>query len=242
MSTVLQLATATAAKSGSTVTATIGTITTTVQVARDLTVAAGDVLVVAKVGSGSRAQWFALGRGYTAAPAAVQPTEGPPPVYGVASGRLTVLPTFTGTYRDGAWLTGVDEPAQGAYGGAGNATGVAYYGYKPQSISGATVTGARVALRRGPGGTASAQTATLQQVAGVLFDGSAPSLLDDITGPALAIGDSTVFAVPTAWAQDFVDGNAGGLGVFDADGSPYMRFTGRAASASAWLLTIDWQR
>ncbi|MEE3918180.1 hypothetical protein V2I01_04780 [Micromonospora sp. BRA006-A] len=59
-----RLVTATSAKSGSTVTAVVNGVSTTVQVARDLTVAAGDVLLVERVG----AQWFAYARVFASAP------------------------------------------------------------------------------------------------------------------------------------------------------------------------------
>lgn len=240
----VQLATATAAKSGSTVTANIAGTVTVVQVARDLTVAAGDVLIVNKVGAGTRSQWFAIGRAFTAAPADVDPAGNLPlqPVYPTAYGTLVVAPTYTGTYRDGAWLTAGGDVQQGVYGGAGNATGAAYYGVKPQALAGATVLGARVSVTRLTGGDPTAQTATLQRITEATFDGGAPTLAASTTGPAMAAGDTVDFAIPTAWGQAIVDGTAGGLGVFDADGVPYMRFAGRAAAAPAWLLSIDWTR
>lgn len=239
-----QLATATAAKSGSSVTAVINGVTTTVQVARDLTVATGDVLVVSKVGQGNRGQWFALGRAYTAAPAYLDPDNAIPPPTTFPGGRLTIAAIFSGTFHDGAWETGRDDVAQGVYGGAGNATGVALYGYKAQALAGATVLGASVSITRIPGGPATASAATLQKVQDAVYPGNgvAPTLLASTAGPSLAPGDTTEFVIPTSWAQDMVNGVSGGLGVFVGGGTPYLRFGGRRNSATAWLLTIDWTR
>jgi hypothetical protein len=240
----LQLVTATATKSGSTVAATHAGRAIVVQCARDLTVASGDVLVVGKVGAGNHAQWFAVGRAFTAAPGYVDPDGGiaPPPAFTTPAGRLAIAPTFTGTYRDGAWVTGSNDVEQGIYGGAGNATGVAYYGAKPRALAGATVLAATVHVDRLPGGSASVQTSTLRLVTQADYDGSAPTLTSSTTGPALAPHSATDFDVPTSWAQAMVDGTAGGLAVLDGDGSPFMRFGGRGDSAAAWLLSIDWTR
>lgn len=238
----LQLATATAAKSGSTVTANVSGTVVTVQVARDLSVSAGDVIIVSKAGGGSHAQWFALGRAYTAAPAYVDLEGGAPPAQTVSSGRMLVVPVWTGTYRDGAWQTGRDDLDQGVYGGAGNATGVAFYGFKPWALAGATVTAATVSMTRLVGGNPAAAAATLQKVQANQFNGSAPTLLASTAGPSLTPGQSADVAVPTAWVQDMITGTSGGLGVFDADGTPFARFAGRRTSATAMLLTIDWTR
>lgn len=240
----LQLVTATAAKSGSTVAATLAGRAIVVQCARDLTVASGDVLIVGKAGAGNRSQWFAVGRAFTAAPGYVDPDGGvaPPPAFSTPSGRLAVAPTFTGTYRDGAWVTGSTDVQQGVYGGAGNATGVAYYGVKAQSLAGATVLAASVHVGRLAGGSTSSQTATLRLVTETDYSGGAPTLTSTTAGPALAPGGEVDFTVPTSWAQSMVDGTAGGLAVLDGDGVPYMRFGGRGESAAAWLLSIDWTR
>lgn len=241
---VVRLATAQAAKSGSTVTVDLAGTLTVVQVARDLTVATGDVLVVTKSGAGLPSQWFAIARAFAAAPAAVDPAGNLPlvPIYPTPYGTLAVAPTYTGTYRDGVWQSAGGDVQQGIYGGAGNATGVAYYGVKAQALAGATVLAARVSVQRLTGGTPTAQTATLQRVTQTDWDGSAPTLAASTTGPALAVGESADFTVPTSWAQAIVDGTAGGLGVFAAGGTPYMRFAGVAAASPAWLLSIDWTR
>jgi len=71
----------------------------------------------------------------------------------------------------------------------------------------------------------------------------APTRTSSTTGPHLAVGaTNNAFVVPTSWAQAMVDGSAGGLGVYDSSGSPYMRFAGRSSWSAAWTLTIRWTR
>src|ERR1043165_5389066 len=73
------LATALTVKSGSTCTVEVNDMTVTVQVARDLTVAVGDVLLVVKNGS----LWFAVARCFASAPADPGNTAVVPPPIGV---------------------------------------------------------------------------------------------------------------------------------------------------------------
>ena len=238
------LATATAAKSGSTVTATVNDTTVTVQVARDLTVAAGDVLLVHRVGS----QWFASSRLFPAAttpPEVVEPA--PPPKPGTVSGRLVVAPIETRSYRPTGpgpdWRTDEDAVFHGEYGGYGNNTGCAFYGFKPRSLAGATVTSAKIAVRRVQAGVFAAQTSTMRLMTNASRPGGAPTLTSSTTGPRLAVGATNyAFAVPTSWVQAMVDGTSGGLAFFVAGGSPYMKFAGRSAWSPAFTMTIDWTR
>ncbi|MEV0156871.1 hypothetical protein AB0H57_24510 [Micromonospora sp. NPDC050686] len=231
------LATATAAKSGSTVTATVNGTPTTVQVARDLAVASGDVLVVERIGS----QWFAVARGFATAPTAVDNDAPPTPRPAVTSGRLAVSPVETRSYRPaGGWRGDVDDVLQGDYGG--NHTGAAFYATKPRSLAGATVTAATVRVRRLPGGDHAAQATTLRLVTEAARPAGAPTLGASTAGPALAVGGELEFAVPLSWAQQLVDGTAGGLAVYDATGAPYVRLAGRGSWSPAFTLTIMWQR
>lgn len=234
------LATATAAKSGSTVTANILGTVVTVQVARDLAVASGDVIIVIRVG----AEWFAIGRAYAAAPAATTPGgAAPSPGGGTRTGTLVVAPVETRSYRPSGWRTDNTAVYQGEYGGWGNHTGAVFYGSGPRSLAGATVTSATVQVRRLEGGAYAAQGTTMRLMTNSTRPAGAPTLTSSTSGPSLAVGASTgAFAVPTAWVQSMVDGTAGGLAFFDADGSPYVRFAGRAEWGPAFSLTINWQR
>ncbi|HYH31097.1 MAG TPA: hypothetical protein VD903_11980 [Pseudonocardia sp.] len=241
MASTQLLATATAAKSGSTVTATVNGTVTTVQVARDLTVASGDVLVVLKIGT----EWFAVARAYAAAPTPVETNDPPPPPKpSVQTGRLVVAPVETRSYRGTyGWRTDNADVYQGQYGGWGNHYGCAFYGRKPRSLDGATVTSASIRVRRLSGGTYAAQTTTLRLMTNSTRPGGAPTLTSSTTGPRLAVNaQNDSFTVPTSWAQAIVDGGAGGLAIYDAGGSPYVRLAGRGSWSAAWTLTINWQR
>jgi len=233
------LATALTASASAKITARVNGAIQSVNVARDLTVATGDVVIVGKV----TGQWFAIGRAFTAAPADVDPPPPPPPVFDTAVGTLLLPAIWTGTYRDGGWVTGSTDTEQGSRGGAGNATGVAFYGYKAGSLAGATVTGARVRLVRAFDGSASSVTPTLQQIVEAAYDGSAPTLAGTSTaGPSLAPGATVDYALDPAWGQALVNAGGGALGVYAAGGSPYVRLTGTGEQPDAWLLALDWQR
>jgi hypothetical protein len=231
------IGTATAAKSGSTVTAMINGVVVTVQVARDLSVSSGDVLLINKHG----AQWVAVGRLYTAAPADPQNPAIPP--VPAAAGTLTVSPVETRSYRSGAWRTDNTSVYQGQYGGGGNHTGAVFYGSAPRSLVGATVTGATIQVRRLSGGFFAAQPTTMRLVTEATRPAGAPTLTSSTSGPSLAVGaTASAFAVPTSWAQAMVDGTAGGIGFFDSDGNPYVIFAGTGSWSPAFTLTIGWSR
>ena len=188
MSTLL--ATATAVKVGSTVTAVVNGITTTVQVARDLTVASGDVLVVTRVGS----QWFAVSRAYTAAPTAPINQPGPAPQPGSVSGVAVFAPVETRTYES-SWRTDNTHVYQGSYGGSGNRTGCVFYGAAPRSLAGATVLSASFWVRRQTGGAYAAQTATMRLMTNATKPVGAPALTSTAGGPVLAVNQQGQHAV-----------------------------------------------
>lgn len=237
-----RLATASAAKSGSTVTAVVDGTEVTVQVARDLAVASGDVLMLNLYGS----QWIAVGRLFTAAPADTTPSNGvvPPPRPTTTTGRAVISPVETRSYRSGDWRTDNDDVYQGQFGGQGNHTGCAFYGTKPRSLSGATVTSASIRVRRpDAGGANAAQATTLRLVTQSRRPGGAPTLTSSTLGPSLRRGATdNSFDIPTAWAQAMVDGTAGGLAVFDSGGSPYVILAGRGRWSAAFTMTINWRR
>jgi hypothetical protein len=235
------LAVAETAKSGSTCSVRINGTLTTVEVARDLTVAIGDVVLVQKVGSVR----VATCRLYTAAlaelPGDINPAPEPKPA--VIAGSLVVPAVYTGSRRDGKWRTDTSDVTQGIYGGTGNSTGVAFYGAKPASLAGATVESATISVRRGQGGAYAAQATTLRLVTETEKPSGAPTLTSTAAGPNLAVDAlDRAFTVPTAWAQAMVDGTAGGLALFDADGSPYARYVGRGGYSASFALTINWIR
>lgn len=235
------LATATGALSGSTVPTTVAGVPTVVQVVRGLTVAAGDVLVVQRIG----AEWFAVGRAFVAAttpPDGAQAAPNPRPT--VTTGTLVVSPVETRSWRPSyGWRDDNTDVYQGEYGGWGNNTGCAFYGNKPRSLAGATVTDAKIRVRRLTAGTYAAQSTTLRLVTERTRPSGAPTLNNTTSGPSLAVGaTNNAFDVPTGWVQAMVDGTYGGLAIYESDGSPYVRLAGRGSWGAAFTLTIKWRR
>lgn len=235
-------ATATTAKTGSTCTAEIGGVDTTIQVARDLSVSSGDGLLVVRSGS----QWYAVARTGTAAPTApdTPPPPPPKPKPEVVTGRLIITPVETRSRQGSRWRTDNDNVYQGEYGGNGNHIGCVFYGSKPRSIAGATVTSALFRLRRlDSGGVNAAQDTTLRLVAERFRPSGAPTLGSTADGPNLKRGETrNGVALPTAWAQAMVDGTAGGIALYESDGSPYLIMAGRGSWSPAWTLTLYWRR
>lgn len=226
-------------KSSGVATFTINGVNTSVQVARDLTIAVGDICVVVRVG----AEWFAVARFYTAAPTLVDLPPVPAPKPGTITGRLLVPPDETRSYRSVGWRTDVDDLYQGQYASSTNYRGCAFYGSTPRSLAGATVTSATVRIRRHNGGGANtSQPLTLWLVTEDDRPAGAPTLTSSTAGPSLRWGESVSYTIPTAWAQAMVDGTAGGVAVFDADGDPYLILDGRSVYSAAFTLTINWQR
>jgi hypothetical protein len=231
------------AKSGSTCTANVAGIVTTIEVARDLTVAAGDALLVLKYGG--RSQWCAIARLSTAAPAdPVDPVPPPPAPAAPQHGVLSVSAYQTGSYRSGGWRTDNDDVYQGQYGGQGNHTGAVFYGTKPRSLEGASVVRATIRVwRPDVGGANSAQSTTMRLVTQNKRPGGAPTMTSSTSGPSLRRGQTVgAFEIPASWAQAMVDGTAGGLGFFDASGSPYVILAGRGRSSASFTLAIQWTR
>jgi hypothetical protein len=138
---------------------------------------------------------------------------------------------------------------QGRYGGSGfgRNSGFAFYGSKPKSIAGATVTKATVKLRRLSSGDFGKRSPTLRLVSESTRPGSFPTLNESTTGPALGVQgqvspSETAFTLPSSWAQSMVDGSRGGLCITVSSDDPYIRLAGRGAWSAAWVLTINWKR
>lgn len=234
-------ATATTAKTSGVCTAVVNGVSTDVRCARDLTVDIGDVLVVVKIGS----QWEAVSRAFAAAPTAPDNPPAPPPKPTFVTGSTNIAPVETRSYRTTfGWRTDNLDVYQGEYGGWGNHTGCVFFGSKPRSLAGATVTAATIKVARpaGTGASYAAGGSTLRLMTNATRPAGAPTLTSSTAGPSIKAGQSTTFTIPTSWAQAMVDGTAGGLAFFDADGSPYVIFSGRGRSAAAFTMNIKWTR
>jgi hypothetical protein len=235
-----RLVTATASKTGSTTTAIIDGVPTTIQVARDLTVASGDVLMVTRFGS----QWFAVARGFTAAPAAVENDTAPDPKPAVIYGTTAVSPPDTGSWNGLAWRTDTTDVYQGVRGTSGNHIGAVFYGSKLTSLAGTVVDSATVMIRRVAAGQGyGTPTPTMRLITDLSRPVGAPTLSSTTTGPVLSVGQTdTAFSVPAAWVQAMVDGTAGGIGFYNAAGTPFVAFAGRGTWTPAFTLTVNWSR
>lgn len=235
----LELGTALSTVSSGTASVDIGGTTFTCKAVRGLTLASGDPVIVGRVGSAR----YVIARTETGTAATPENDTPPPPKPAVVTGKLVVAPVETRSYRDSKWRTDSDDVIQGVVGGYGNSTGCAFYGRGPRSLAGATVTDCKLRVRRERGGVFAAQTSTLRLVTQSTRPAGAPTLTSSTTGPALAVDrETSTFDVPTAWAQAMVDGTSGGLAVYDAGGTPYIRFAGRGSWGPAWTLTIYWRR
>lgn len=233
------LGTATTVKTSGVASFTVGGVAVAAQVARDLTVAVGDVCVIQRVGS----QWFAVQRFYTAAPADPGNPALPVPKPVSVSGTLVIPAVETRSYRNSAWLTTSDDVFQGEFAGAGVYTGCAFYGPGALGLAGATISSATVMLRRaGSGGLPAAQALTLRLVTESAVPSGAPTLTSTTAGPSLAWGESATFSVPTAWIDSLAAGTSGGIAVYESDGSPYVVLDGRGRYTNSFTLTINWSR
>jgi hypothetical protein len=235
------LATVKSTKSAGSITADVNGQTVSVMCARGVNPAVNDVVIIGQIGT----MWFALDAVDVTAPTPPGDTSaGPPPT--VSTGTLTVTPVETRSYRSGSvtgWRTDDDDVYQGQYGGWGNHTGCAFFGTKPRSLAGATVTGASVRVRMEQIGSYPPQAATMRLMTNTVRPGGAPTLTSSTGGPQLAQGATEDrFPVPIAWAQAMVDGTAGGLAFFTASGSPYLRMAGRSSWSAAFSMTINWRR
>jgi hypothetical protein len=220
---------------------TIAGVDTTVFAARGTTYAAGDRVAVMR----TAAAWVAVCLLGTAAPAPpVDPNPTPPaPKPVTVTGSKTLIPVETRSRQGTKWRTDTDDVYQGQYGGNGNHAGCAFYGSGPRSLAGATVTSASITVRRKrAGGITAAQTTTLRLMTDKTRPSGGPTLGASTTGPSLKWGEADTFTIPTSWAQSMVNGTAGGLCIFDADGSPYVILDGHAAYSSSFALTIRYSR
>lgn len=230
---------ATAAKTGSIVPVEINGTVVNVQIARDVTVAADDIVIVSRTEN----LWVVTGRLFTAAAPNPTGNGGGVPTSGV-SGSSVFAPVETRSYRSSGWRTDTTDIYQGQYGGWGNHTGCAFYGAGPRSLAGATVLSALIAVRRNSGGGITApQATTLWLVTQSTRPGGAPTLGSSTAGPTLGWGGYlNSFAIPASWAQAMVNGTAGGLAVYDASGSPYVILSGNGTWGPSFTLSMSWSR
>ncbi|MFJ2719362.1 hypothetical protein [Streptomyces sp. NPDC087437] len=242
--------------------ADVAGIRVTVRVPPTLTIGAQQNVLIARRGS----VYWAIAV-LTAAPAVPPPppVDEPPPTVDrgdpapapkptVTTGTLVCPPLATSTWRDGKWRTDIGSSTsadtyQGRYSGSGYGrnSGYAFYGSKPRSISGATVTKATVKLRRLTSGDYARRSPTLRLVTQSTRPSGAPTLNETTSGPALGVRGQVspseiTFELPTSWGQALADGTRGGLAITVASDDPYIRLAGRDSWSAAWTLTLYWRR
>jgi hypothetical protein len=235
----------------------VGGIQVTARVATTLTIAAGNILLMARLGSvyyvTNVVPAVPTSTPATPAPADSTPVDtgdappAPKPV--TTTGTLTCVPTATACYRDGSWRSDGDptnsfDLFQGRYGGSsyGRNTGAAFYGSKPHTLNGATCTKATVKIKRLSAGDFSARSATLRLVTQTSRPGGSPTLNESTSGPSLKVGDSTTFTLPTSWGQALIDGSRGGIAISISSDDPYIQLAGRGSWSAAMTLAISWRR
>ncbi|MFJ9114488.1 hypothetical protein ACIRJO_02950 [Streptomyces sp. NPDC102394] len=235
----------------------VGGISVTARVAPGLTVAAGNILLMARLAS----TYYVIQvvpAAPTSTPATPPPADSTAPDTGdtppapkptTTTGTLTCVPVATACYRDGSWRSDGDptnsfDLYQGRYSGSsyGRNTGAAFYGSKPHTLSGATCTKATVKIKRLSAGDFAARSATLRLISQTTRPGGAPTLNESTTGPSLKIGDSTTFTLPTSWGQALIDGSRGGIGISISSDTPYIHLAGRGSWSAAFTLSLSWRR
>ena len=50
------------------------------------------------------------------------------------------------------------------------------------------------------------------------------------------------FTLPPSWVQALVDGTAGGIGFYNAAGTPFLVYAGRGSYGPAFTITAQWTR
>lgn len=244
---VFQAIAASVIASNKTMTITVNGTSVLARTTRDVSAAVGDIVLCTRLNN----QVIVFARLFAAAPAAPddeQTAPPPKPQPDVVTGTTVLAATFTGSYRNTVWVgwrSDNDSVYQGEYASNGRHIGVALYGNGPRALAGATVTSASIRAKRLSAGVFAKQQTTLRMVTNKTKPAGAPTFYTstDANGPNLAVNTSdTTISIPTAFAQNLVDGNAGGLAIYEADGSPYVKLAGRSDWSQAFTLTIKWKR
>lgn len=235
----------------------VGGITVTARVATTLTIAVGNILLMARLGS-TYYVTNVIPAAPTATPTPPAPidsapvdTGDPPPAPKptTTTGTLTCVPVATACYRDGSWRSDGDptnsfDLFQGRYSGSsyGRNTGAAFYGSKAHTLNGATCTKATVKIKRLSAGDFAARAVTLRLISQTTRPAGAPTLNESTGGPSLKIGDTSTFTLPTSWGQALIDGTRGGIGISVSSDDPYIHLAGRGSWSAAFTVSISWRR
>jgi hypothetical protein len=211
---------------------------TTCLALRDITTAAGDIVIGLRLPG----QIIIIGRLFASAPSA--PDEGSviPPIEGYSRTGTTVFqPVETRSYRSSGWRSDTDDLLQSDWGGD-DYIGAAFYAGAMRSLAGATVTRVTIKLKRVSGGSSGDRAPIFRQVTESTKPSGAPTLTGSTqTGPSLGENETDTFTLPDSWGQALVDGTIGGLGIKDT-GGVHVRLAGRSRWSPSMTLSIEWER
>lgn len=144
--------------------------------------------------------------------------------------RLPIEPASRGTYRNGSWLS--DTAIRQGNWGWGNNYGAAFYGDAIVALNADPAAMDRAAalnVTRTSGGIYAPAAPTFRLLAEKTRPAGAPTVIEQLPGPALAIGAPATWPLPVAWWDALCAGTAGGIGVGDPDGEPYIVFADQPA-------------
>lgn len=227
-------------KSGTAVSVNVDGVVLVADVLRDLSVATGDQLILEVV----RGRYVAVGRLGTSTPTV--PVVPPPTIPSnppTTSGTKSISPVQTISRQGSKWRNDNDDIYQGEYGGQGLHIGCAFYGSRFSSLSGSTVTKTTIKVKRkNGGGVTAAQDTTIWRVTQSTKPSGAPTLSNSIDGPNLRWGEQATITVPNSLGQALVDGTAGGLAIYESDGSPYVILDGKSDYSASFTVNITWVR
>lgn len=186
-----------------------------------------------------------------ATPVVVDPDPPAPPT-GAPTGVVSAAAAASATARSGSWRTdGTTAPThvmQGHWtsGSTSDNTGFYFFGRALQVAGATAVDGSpgTVRLRRDSRtGMNSALNVGLTLHAAHTKPGSPPALL---AGPTvvgtLRWGQEGTFPLPDGWAQQLLDGTAGGLGIASPGTAHYLALTGPTVDPVAALVSIPYTR
>lgn len=156
-----------------------------------------------------------------------QLAAGPPPPADHPA-PVTISPSSQGAWRDG-YIDSGQDPTQGAYPSYPHPyTGAWFYGSQV-SAAGAGLASVSIRLSRSGSrhGTFGGVTPRLYLLASSAAGSKTPVLgSGPVSGPALGLGETDSFTLPTSWRDALAAGTAHGIGVSAGVGSDYLIFTG----------------
>lgn len=234
----VRVGTVTTTAAGGRVTVRVDEVNVSLHVLRNYSPTIGDQCLVAL----RRGQGYVIGALGTA-PTGVPDTDPTDPSVpnDPPAGSTIFRPVQADTWREGTGWLGISEVAQGDPNGRGAQFGGAFYGSGPRGLRGVTPTAIYWTVTRLPGG-APLRGFTMQLLPSKTKPVTKPVPLASQAsgGSGMAAGERRSWALPLAWATDFLAGTAGGVGMHDAvtnNESTWFRAQGSTAT-----LRIDWKR